>query len=760
MKLNTSLLVLSLLLCIVGKAQIVTHTAIFQESKETVFYDTIRTVIPSLRCKGLQLIFLLKPLPMQQVSGTYIRETATGMGLSRQCPPLLRVHGNILYDFYYQNTDDTAYQAREVHQHTVTTTLNLLFRDQYPFHFTFSTSKSNSQLVRNITGLGLRFSGRDVQQMAYNKARMWDASRNLQWKKAEELRLQLLRAQESYNRLQGWFSEPEQIQRMVLQRERALYGRPALPEVAFPEWDAPIKIKRLEKMPDTILPALANLQEEVRQRKHRVDSVSKLIAQLEAGYQEARKLLAAGHGNLADLLIRQTDYKSRMDSIRRMEVPDSVLPRSFRHLMAIRSAGIGRTMVDYSELTAKNINVMGVQVEYNPSYYLAFATGAVDYSFRDWRVFTPGMPRQYLSIIRAGWGMKDASNLIASAYTGRKQQHNFSGGPNTELPDSRILGFSLEGRWQLSPYHYVTGEVAKSSLPAHARKAHGQNLSSSMVSFDDRSNEAWALSFFSFLPSSQTRIQGTFKHMAANFQSFSLYASGTRQTGWMLKADQPFFRNKLTVSGSVRKNVYESMFENAAYRSNTIFKSIQATFRHRNWPTLSAGYFPSSQLMKVKDGFFVENLFYNLTASASHAYRLKTTGMSTVLTFTKFYNRQSDSNFVYFNSTNVMLNQTFYWQKLSLQSLLQVATNREYKLYGVESGLQYKVTKWLEAGGGLRYNLQTTYDIRQTGYFGNLRLQIPHVGEISVMADQGFVPGSEKKLVSNKTGRIIYQRTF
>jgi hypothetical protein len=38
---------------------------------------------------------------------------------------------------------------------------------------------------------------------------------------------------------------------------------------------------------------------------------------------------------------------------------------------------------DYSELTVQNIIISGINIEYNPSYYAAFATGKIDYRFRD-----------------------------------------------------------------------------------------------------------------------------------------------------------------------------------------------------------------------------------------------------------------------------------------------------------------------------------------------------------------------------------------
>ena len=78
----------------------------------------------------------------------------------------------------------------------------------------------------------------------------------------------------------------------------------------------------------------------------------------------------------------------------------------------------------------------------------------------------------------------------------------------------------------------------------------------------------------------------------------------------------------------------------------------------------------------------------------------------------------------------------------------------------MDGGLQYRVRSWLELGGGLKYNYQTQYDLQQTGYNANARVNIPKIGEVALMADQGFVPGVNRQLVPNKTGRVTYTKIF
>jgi hypothetical protein len=437
-----------------------------------------------------------------------------------------------------------------------------------------------------------------------------------------------------------------------------------------------------------------------------------------------------------------------------MDLPDSVLPKGYKTLLAVKSFGIGRTMVNYSELTAKDVSIQGVQLEYNPSYYVAVATGVIDYRFRNY-IVNSNRPKQYLNLFRVGLGMKEGNNLIFTYYTGKKQLYNLNTSDSAVTPDYHIMGMALEGRWQMTPNIYFTGEVAKSSLPYYR-----ENKQNSLFHFNDHSNEAYAVKGFSFIPLTGTKINAVYKVMGAGFQSFSMYTTGSGQTAWSVRVDQPFFKQQLLITASIRQNDYTSQYQQADYRSNTVFKSIQATYRRKKWPVISVGYFPSSQLTKLSDNNYTENLFYTLVGSLSHYYTYHGITMNTTLSYTQFYNRQPDSSFVYFNTKNILLNHVMFLGRFSIQGTASAALNSEYELYGTDGNVQYKFNSWLDAGGGLKYSRQTVYNIQQIGYTANIRINIPRLGQIELMADKGFIPGAEKRLVSNNTGRVTYTKIF
>ncbi|RPD38065.1 PspA/IM30 family protein [Chitinophaga barathri] len=720
--------------------------------------------MPAGTCKGVMLLPVYNyELSEYTVTGVRIREPRNYVTVAATAKkPFLVIHGNVMYDFYYQSNSDTPYIEKEIYQHTVQTTLDITVRDQYPLHLSFSTSQSNSSLLRDITGMNFRYSSRDLKNSILQKAAAWDDGRLKQRGELDLMKLKLNQKWDSLYRMKAWFSTPSQVQRLIEARERELYGVKDIKVRELPQkFPLPLKGGLRDYQPkfpvkDSSVQLIAR---EYEARKTKIDSLEKEIAILEQRYGKALEKLGLQKESLAKVLTQKMSIRELTDRLEAMNLPDSVLPRGYKPLLALRSAGIGRTMIDYSELTAKYISIIGVQAEFNPSWYFAFGSGAVDYRFRDFVVNT-GRSRQYLNIIRGGYGMRDGSNLILSYYTGKKQAYNFNTGtdPDIIVPDNRIMGVSLEGRWQLDKNNFIVGEVAKSSLPQHERLNHG--VVGSMLEMKEHSNQAYSLSAGSFIPATGTRITGMYKMMGANFQSFSLYASGSSQTGWTMKVDQPFFRQQLTVSASVRKNAFTSIFESASYMSNTVFKSIQATFRRRHWPVVTVGYFPSLQLIKTGEDKFMENMFYTMVGTASHFYQYRGVSMNTMLSATKFYNRQSDSSFVYFNSTNLVMQHSVFLGRLTLNGSASLASNHDYRLYGGDGNALYKVRQWLDVGGGLKYSYQTVYNLRQLGYSANLRVEVPKVGEIMLMADQGFVPGTDRRLVPNKTGRVTYTRIF
>jgi hypothetical protein len=175
---------------------------------------------------------------------------------------------------------------------------------------------------------------------------------------------------------------------------------------------------------------------------------------------------------------------------------------------------------------------------------------------------------------------------------------------------------------------------------------------------------------------------------------------------------------------------------------------------------LSFGYYPSYQLTKAGDDAYVESRYYTLTGSAGYYYTIRDAQLSSYVVYSRFYNTATDSGFVYYNSKNVLLSQHVAWDRFSVMGNASFSSGTDYNMYTLENTCQVMINKIVSVGGGgkmIRYSLipQT-----QWGYNANLTLKIPKLGDIQLMADEGYLPGLNKQLVKNRMGRLTYFKNF
>jgi hypothetical protein len=264
-------------------------------------------------------------------------------------------------------------------------------------------------------------------------------------------------------------------------------------------------------------------------------------------------------------------------------IHDRHFERMLHSLNSIRSFTIGRTMPDYTDLTIENIAINGINVEYNQSrLYLAFVAGLVDFRTRDF-IFASNKPtRQYVTAGRVGWGAKEGNHLIFTGYSGRKQLL-YSG---TQNYSDVIYGLSAEAQFIVSKNLRLTGEIAQSAfsprdpVPDSALKG---------FSFKDNSSKAWSLNLHSFFPKTRTGVEGYYEQQGINFQCFNAYKINARTTSYNLKADQYLFKVSLHITGAINKNGYSNPFFIQNNTTNTVFKTVNLSFRKRFWPSVSIG---------------------------------------------------------------------------------------------------------------------------------------------------------------------------
>lgn len=737
--------------------------------------------------------------PLKQVM--YTGEAALPyLANSRQKESLFKVHGNVQYDFTYRSFVDTPFSQKDFAQHTIQTTLDFTIKENYPVRMTILHRNSNSPYFEDITDVNVQFNqGQFLNQLKtgltqklpgiINKDRLTDIERRYLQKKWE------------IEALQNWINSPGRLQEMIEAKETQLSSR-LLAEgkalVDSQDMNLPRNIPYVPQIPDqqfvskkvfaAIQQQWQKYQDSLRVRadsilaenKNKTDSLldNDILSQIQQKQQELEKAIKELKNYAGKLQSVKKNFQDSVNLLKQQlatikdpaelkrfiqehKLKASDLPKGWQALAAIQTIGIGRTWVDYSDLTVKNISLTGINAELNPSkFYFAFAAGRVNYRFRDFVVKNSDRPKQNLYLFRAGIGRKERSNLIFTWYDGKRSMLNSFGNTTVTSSLERVIGMSVQTRLQLDPNNYIVVESAKSSF--HNTGTVNQpteRLLEKVWNFKDRSNEAYSIKLFSSWPQTNTKVTGYFRKMGEHFQSFNLQPVNVGQVAYQFKVQQHFWKRRLQVEAGIRKNDFNSPLINPGLTSKTVFKSAQATLRVPKYPYISVGFYPSSQLTLLDNNVLVENQYNTLSAVVGHSYRVKKISMSSNAVLLKFYNSGADTGFIYYNATSVTVNHFIFFKGLQLQSGLTLTRQRDLEVATLEQSVSYQIREWLTINGGLKYNRVNN---QQTlwGVSAGLGLLIKKFGTVQASYDKSYLPGTSRNLLPVDMGRVTYYRVF
>ncbi|HTN08209.1 hypothetical protein [Agriterribacter sp.] len=713
------------------------------------------------------------------------------------------LHGNINYDFFYRSVVDTPHAGANIMQHSLRVNIHAMLKKVLPVAVHIQTRHSNSPLFKNYTDATIAFNGQTFQSALKENLKAEITERINRKGPDRLLHDELQKKYALQQQLAQWLQDGRQVQQLADNRQAvaAITGNGDISEYskAMPEerinaylqntmqnalihkgehadhtrWmhkGAALsgKAKQIAALKNQgTFSSTRNVMNDKQKKaidylkayiakKEKYKQVSEEVKQWEEKYIKAKALTRLATDSARQLVDATTDPAVLQAQAKKYGLDSNKIYKRVKQLMAITKIAVGRSSIDYAELTAKNISVTGVNIEYNSCFYYAVAAGTVDYRYRDFIANRNGNIKQYLMLVRIGMGKKEGNNLIFTLYRGRKQVQGFT---NTHQPlTNRVLGISVEGRYYFNKHTYVLAELAKSSYPQYhsLQNSVGGALKKSALS--DRSNEAYAIQFFSGIPATGTRIYGQYKRIGLNFQSFTVFNYNAQYAAWQVSADQFLFKRKLFISAVVKNNAYHSPYTIYNYKSNTIFKSIQATLHIKKWPVVTAGYMPSSQLSKVGNEM-METRFNMAMVTVSYTYRLKQYYLFTTAMYTRFFNRQEQQRFVYYNARTWMISHSVTGNRLRFSSSVAVSYSTGYRLTTADEGLSCRLNKWLNAGFGLKWNRMNPYSNR-LGYYGNVQAKLAKPGGISIAFERGFLPGLSQTLLPNDMARIVYSKTF
>ncbi|OQP52823.1 hypothetical protein A4H97_24295 [Niastella yeongjuensis] len=660
--------------------------------------------------------------------------------------PILKINsGMVCYNANYRSFIDTPYLENGILQNNLTGRLNLTVAGVFPLQLNFWLRQSNSHFFKNIYDVQIAFNGAAFQEKLRTgiRERLLALAPAIKDPRLEKLYMDKLSALiDQENVLKTIFNPQKLVEANEIIKVPKLTWDGNLPDsVNVRREDSSKKAARF------FLSGYDSTKKVFEQVRNQVDSLKNKYEDVRQRVRQYQQLV---NGNWNDLQ-SERDWKNKLQEY---GLSDIKLPAKYRWLLGLRSFSLGRSPVNYSELTAKNVSINGISVEYNSWYYLALTAGMVNYRFRDFVVNNVNRKPQYLGMVRAGLGRLEKNYFILSAYRGRKQLFASSATVNSTIT---ITGLSAASRWAINRTSYLTAEVGKSVTPDFRNNppnAGGSNV----LKLSDKDNQAIAFHLYSVIPITNTKIEAAYKKTGANYQSFSSYSTNAAMESWYIKADQSLLKRKLRIAASLRKNEFVNPFIVQDYKGSTLFKSLTGTLRIRKWPLIIIGYQPMSQYTKVDD-LVMENRFQTFNATLFHNYTVHQLRMATTIMVNKFYNHNTDTGFVYYNATNSYFTQHFYFNAFTANAGISVTKNSRYTLQVLDGGIQPNIPRFGTIGIGIRINNWNNSEIKAGGYMSaNIRLWKQDM--VFLNYEHGYLPGNKNQLVRNEMGTVQFIKTF
>ena len=661
--------------------------------------------------------------------------------------PAFRINGGyVSYLFNYRSVIDTPFAEKDVMQHNLAGRVNVTAANIIPLHVNYWIRRTNSQYFRNITDVQLAFNGTEFRN------HLQAALRSRLLALAPAVKDSLL--QKQYWMKQGELAGLENELKTTFNPQKLTEANETI-KVPRYTWKAglpdSINLQRedsLKKAAEGFLQQYAQTKQQYDRLHHQVDSLKGLYDRNLEKVNQYRQMISGKWDGMQSARA----WKNKLEEYNMQDVR---LPAAWQWLMGVRSFSLGRTPVNYSELTAKNISINGMNVEYNSWYYFAVAAGSVNYRFRDFAVNAYAQQPQHLFLVRAGIGQLERNYFILSAFTGRKQLFNATTAGSTTI---HITGFSAESRWALNRSTWLTAEVGQSLAPASPSGPLNPAAPAGKFSLGDKDNQALALHLYSSVPAMGSRIEASYKKTGSNYQSFSSYTTNAAMESWYVKADQLLFKRRLRLAAALRTNEYSNPFIIRDYKSNTVFKSITATWRMRKWPVITIGYQPMSQLTKVGDQV-MESRFQTLNTTVYYAYTIRQMRLSSTIMLNKFYNGNSDSSFLYYNATNSYLLQSFFFNAFTANVGASYTKNTNYRLEVLDGCVQPNIARLGTVGIGIKINNLNNADIK-TGAYITAGIRVHKQDMVTISYEHGYLPGMHNALVRNEMATVQFIKSF
>ena len=716
------------------------------------------------------------------------------------------IHGNISYEFLYRSHVDTPFLQDNFQQHTIRTWFNTNILAGYPVTVNLAYRASNSPYFKNYFDVNVGFdpqgyrrqvegqvnrllqtqlkdlypvaqlegmykSKLDEAAQLYKRASSPDFSmlqNQLATQVVNWLVEKLYKADTSWTKDSARLATIKDTYKDSITKYQKYFDKDKVKEAVngylhgLPADSVAGLLEKYTNLPkDTLETVLLTKKDEVKEWLDKNTAFSdanksakKIYDSIKQVKQKLADTLNAIKGQLADV----KNGKALEKWMQKKGLSTDSLTKSQKLLMSIKTFSLGRSMLDYSELTIRNVSVTGLQAAIAPGPYLALTAGYVDYRFRDF-VFRNGhVPRQTVLAGRIGLTGETDRGLFLTAYTGKRDIINNAS--NNSRQFFAMAGYSLQYIWPINSRNTLTAELAKSSVPGF-RNGSGTSAKAGERLFDFglRYNEAYALAYDGYLDITKTRVKASYRKFGPDFQSFSMYSYNANQHSYMASIEQSFWKNQLVIKAGIRKNEFSYPYL-TNLSSNTVFKTAQLTLRKKKWPALMAGYYPSTQIVVMPDGQAAEFIYHTISMSATHQYKLLGLQHNSMLLYSKFANQAKDTGFIYNNAAYWSYQHFVWFGAFTAQAGYTATEQQKVGIKTLEAGLTWNGKKGFSLSGGIKRNYIRN---KEDKWGGQARISVPlgKLGLITGSYELSYLPAwQQQELIQVGTGRIIYTKNF
>lgn len=686
----------------------------------------------------------------------------------------LTIHGNVSYDYFFRSKSDTSLLKEDFEQHTERVWLNLLLKEKYAFRFGFTARQGNNSFMKDIYSPNLSFDKHAFTR--YKKERALQRISKAKWENSDlQVYEDVIKNKEAeLKKIRGIVNSPETLQKLIEEQERTFFKKQSagkaltLPiakeNIIISNLDSLLNadkrkfpVKPEEKIPD-LQPGDSNVIRSVNKNRQKLQEIESSLEVLKKKRDSIRTGIMKELADIRQSIRGATNPATLKKFEKEAGVEKDKQPELERLLENVQQVSVGRTLVDYTELTAKNVMLTGVNIEYGSSYYTAFAAGKIDYGFHDFFGRQTKQSRQHMAIGRIGWGMSKSPAVILSVFTGRKNNYpGFVAGDSLQNTIN-IIGYSVETIWKKDENTFLSAEIAK-SITSRSLIVDSASKNPQLFTIGDSRNLGVNLKGALNVAASGTRLSGFFRKTGAYFQSFSLFTYQTNQQSWQIRADQSLLKNKIGITAMLRQNDFTNLLTQRTFKTSTVFKTLQLSVKIPKWPVLHAGYYPGSQFYMVDRNTILENAYYILNGSASYNYYVKGFLVNSSVIYNRYFNQATDSGFQYYKGINYILSQTIQLKKLQLLGSysLNKQTGLQYNTW--EAGSEYSLKNFLSLGVGIKYN-QVKKGESYTGNYFKLNANLKKIVGLQLSFERSFLPTIENKLYPVKIGRVTVYKNF